>query len=46
MGMPRLVSALKPTSLMGRTLVRIALGVTLVIVVAAATSYFVMFNEI
>jgi signal transduction histidine kinase/ActR/RegA family two-component response regulator len=46
MGMSRLVSALKPTSLMGRTLVRIALGVTLVIVVAAATSYFVMFNEI
>jgi signal transduction histidine kinase len=44
--MSRFLTALQPTSLMGRTLVRIALGVTLVIMVAAATSYFVMFNEI
>jgi signal transduction histidine kinase/DNA-binding NarL/FixJ family response regulator len=42
----RILAALTPTSLTGRTLVRIGLGVTLVILVAAATSYFLMFNEI
>jgi signal transduction histidine kinase/ActR/RegA family two-component response regulator len=35
-----------PTSLIGRTMLRIAFGVALVILVAASTSYFVMFNEI
>ena len=37
---------MKPTSLTGRTMLRIAAGVTLVIFAAAITSYFVIFNEI
>jgi signal transduction histidine kinase len=40
------IRRLTPSSLTGRTLVRIAFGVTLVILAAATTSYFVMFNEI